>query len=123
MDELIFVILRHVTEQLVNSDQLWKITYKSIRQFYNNKIIIIDNNSDYTLNNNIELVNCDIINSNIYNTRLYSPFFELLTLNFSRAIIIHDGVIFQSFVDFTSFDKVKFISRLLNCSALGFLNL
>ena len=103
-------MLRHVTVQLVNSDELWKRCYKSIRQFYNNKIIIIDNNSDYNLNNNnIELVNCDIINSKIYNTRLYSPFFELLTLNFSRAIIIHDGVIFLRFVDFTLFDKVKFI--------------
>ena len=110
MDNYTFVILRHVTKQLNNSDEIWKECYKSIRLFYNNKIIIIDNNSDYTIiKNDIELENCEIINSSIFNSRLFSPFGELLKINFERAIIIHDGVIFQKFVDFNKFEDVKFI--------------
>jgi hypothetical protein len=110
MDDYIFIILRHVTKDLKNSDEIWKICYKSIRQFYNNKIIIIDNNSDYSIiKNDIELDNCETINCEFYNSRLFSPFYELLNIDFDRAIIIHDGVIFQHFVDFSSFKNVKFI--------------
>jgi len=110
MDNYTFVILRHVTKQLNNSDEIWKECYKSIRLFYNNKIIIIDNNSDYTIiKNDIELENCQVINSSMFNSRLFSPFYELLNIDFERAIIIHDGVIFQKFVDFNNFEDVKFI--------------
>lgn len=109
--ELIFVILRHVNKELDNSDEIWKLCYRSIRQFYTkNKIIIIDNNSDYSIiKNDIELDNCEIIKSEFYNSRLYSPFYELLKINFDRAVVIHDGVIFQKFVDFSKFENVKFI--------------
>ena len=62
--EIIFVILRHVTKELDNSDDIWKVCYRSIRQYYkSNKIIIIDNNSDYSIiKNDIELENCETIN-------------------------------------------------------------
>jgi len=110
MHNYVFVILRHVTKTLNNSDEIWKECYKSIRKFYDNKIIIIDNNSDYSIiKNNIKLDNCEIINCSIFNSRLFSPFYELLNINFEKAIIIHDGVIFQKFVDFSKFEDVKFI--------------
>lgn len=110
MDDYVFIILRHVTKDLQNSDEIWKECYKSIRLFYKNKIIIIDNNSDYSIiKNNIELENCETINSSNFNCRLFTPFYELLKINFERAIIIHDGVIFQKFVDFSKFEDVKFI--------------
>ena len=64
MDDYTFVILRHVTKDLDDSCEIWKECYKSIRLFYSNKIIIIDNNSDYSIiKNNIELDNCEIIKS------------------------------------------------------------
>lgn len=110
MDNFTFVMLRHVTENLNNSDEIWKECYKSIRLFYRNKIIIIDNNSDYNnIKNNIELENCEIIKSSAFNSRLFSPFYELLNIEFERAIIIHDGVIFKKFVDLSKFEEVKFI--------------
>jgi len=109
-DNYVFIILRHVTTNLTNSDEIWKECYKSIRLFYKNKIIIIDNNSDYSIiKNTIELENCEIINSSVFNSRLFSPFYELLKINFNKGIIIHDGVIFKKFVDFDHFDDVKFI--------------
>ncbi len=109
--EPIFVILRHVTKELDNSDEIWKLCYKSIRQFYTtNKIIIIDNNSDFSIiKNDIELYNCEIINSSAFNSRLFSPFYELLNINFKKAIIIHDGVIFKKFVDFNNFEDIKYV--------------
>ena len=108
--DITFVMIRHVTKQLENSDKIWKCCYNSIRRFYKNKIIIIDNNSDYSIiENDIELVNCEVIRCNYYNSRLYSPFCQLLDIDFERAIIIHDGVIFQKMVDFTKFENVKFI--------------
>ena len=39
-----FIILRHVNNKQTN--QLWKINIKNIRKFYNNKIYIIDDNSN-----------------------------------------------------------------------------
>ena len=113
-NECVFVILRHITYQLQNADEIWKECYKSIRRFYNNKIIIIDNNSDYSLiKDDIVLVNCETIQSLAYETRVYSPFFELLNLDFDRAVIIHDGIIFKKYVDFHKFNDVKFIWHFL----------
>ena len=110
MDNYTFIILRHVTKKLENSDKIWKECYKSIRLFYTNKIIIIDNNSDFSIvNNDIDLINCEIINSSVAESRLFSPFYELLIIHFKKAIILHDGVIFQKFVDFDKFEDVKFM--------------
>ena len=95
-----------------HSQEVWKECYKSIRRFYNNKILIIDNNSDYSImNNDISLENCEIVNNTFYENRLYAPFYYLLNNNihYNKAIIIHDGVIFQKFVDFNSFSNVKYI--------------
>jgi hypothetical protein len=101
MDNLIFVILRHVTKKAKNTEEIWKICYNSIRQFYTNKIIF-DNNSDYYIINDIKLENCEIISSNVFNSRLFSPFYELLKIDFNRVVVIHDGVVFQKYVDFVS---------------------
>ena len=58
MNECIFIMLRHITKNCLNSEEIWKECYKSIRKFYKNKIIILDNNSDYSIvNNDLELEN------------------------------------------------------------------
>ena len=109
MEDYIFLILRHITKQMKNSEDTWKECYKSIRKFYSNKIIIIDNDSDYSIvNDDINLENCEIMNNPFYNNRLFAPFYHLLNIDFSKAIIIHDGVIFQKFVDFSKFSNVKY---------------
>lgn len=66
MNETIFIITRHVTQDMKNCDEVWKECYKNIRKFYTNKIIIIDNNSDYdVLKEDILLENCEIIKIHI----------------------------------------------------------
>ena len=110
MENYVFVVLRKVSKSMENSDTVWQECYKSIRKFYNNKIIIIDNNSDNdTLTTSVHLENCEIINNKYYETRLFAPFHFLINFDFNRAIILHDGCIFQNFVDFSKFKNVKFI--------------
>ena len=110
MNDIIFVLIRHVTKKMSNSNEVWQECYKSIRKFYNNKILIIDNNSDYDIiKYDILLENCEIIKNPNYETRLFSPFLFLLNHEFNRAIILHDGCIFQKHVDFLKFKNSKFI--------------
>jgi hypothetical protein len=108
--EIIFVIIRHVTKAMDNSNDIWQECYKSIRNFYNNKILIIDNNSDKKILNNDNIVeNCEIVNNENYETRLFSPYLFLINYDFDRAIILHDGCIIQKYVDFSQFLNCKFI--------------
>jgi hypothetical protein len=108
--EIIFVIIRHVNKSMNNCNEVWQECYKSIRNFYNNKIIIIDNNSDKSiLKCDILLENCEIINNENYETRLFSPYLFLLNYDFNRAIILHDGCILQKYVDFSLFQNVKYV--------------
>jgi len=110
MDDLLFVMLRHVNSSMSDCDKVWQKSYKSIRKFYNNKIVIVDNNSDYNLiNNNINLENCETFNNHYYDTRIFAPLLYLLYVDFNKAVVIHDGVIFQKYVDFSKFQNVKYI--------------
>ena len=43
-----FIILRHVNEK--EHDNYWKTCYRTIRKFYNNPILIIDDNSNQIKN-------------------------------------------------------------------------
>lgn len=107
---MIFIIIRHVTKEMENCNEVWQECYKSIRRFYSNKIVIIDNNSDKTiLNTNIMLENCEIVDNENYETRIFAPFLFLLNYDFDRAIILHDGCIIQKFVDFSQFVNCKYI--------------
>ena len=104
---LCILMLRHVKE--AHFDKLWIATYESIRKFYpNTHIKIIDNNS--TCASSYPVVNCEIIKSQYPESRLYSPFYEFLKMEgYSKAVIIHDGFIFNKYVDFNTIDAVKFL--------------
>ena len=64
-----FIIVRHVNSEKTNN--YWIESYKSIRKYYNNKIIIVDDNSNYEyvkINDDIKIYNCEIVQSK-YNSR------------------------------------------------------
>lgn len=111
-DDLIFIMLRYIENDYHNYH--WIESYKSIRKFYNNcKIYIIDSNSkkSYIENNEI-LENCEIINSCIPNSRLYTPFYYLiknLISNYDTAVIIHDSLIINNYINFMDINKVKYL--------------
>ena len=92
LDDFSFIILRYVINKETN--KMWIKCYNSIRKFYNNKIIIIDDNSNKNFITNIKLDNCFIINSDIKKGRgELLPYYYYTKYKFSkRIIVLHDSM-------------------------------
>jgi len=96
-----FVMIRHVNSK--QTDYFWKECYTCIRKWYTEPILIVDDSSDPSfLNDNMNLVNCQIV----YDTQhkgcaelLGYYYFELMR-PFETAVIIHDSVFIQKRVNF-----------------------
>jgi hypothetical protein len=105
-----FIILRHVNNELTN--EYWKHCYLCIRKFYpENSIIIIDDNSnyDYIISHNFELYKTTIINSEFPKRGELLPYYYYLRNKlFDTAVIIHDSVFINKYIDF-NVDKYKLI--------------
>ena len=104
-----FIILRHVNSYLTN--KYWKHCYNCIRKhFPDNKIIIIDDNSNLTyLSNDFIMKNTRVINSEYSNRGELLPYiYYLQNREFETAVIIHDSVFINKKID-TSIDKYKFL--------------
>ena len=85
-----FVILRHVSNK--EQDILWVNCYNSIRKFYNNKIIIIDDNSSYTVSNK-QLINTEIIQSEFPGAGESLPYYYFYKYKWSdNMIFLHDSM-------------------------------
>lgn len=87
-----FVMTRHVTNE--KHDQLWRMACRSIRQFYDYPIIIIDDYSDIEINDNDLPVNTTVVKSKY--TKGCGELLPLLYLNTERwfecTVILHDSV-------------------------------
>jgi len=106
-----FIILRHVNSYETND--YWKISYKAIRKYYpENKILIIDDNSNnefLSTDENDKLYNTTIINSEYPKRGELLPYYYYLHNKlFDVAVIIHDSVFINKYIDF-SVDKYKFL--------------
>ena len=108
MKELGFIILRHVNNELTN--KYWILSYNSIRKYYpENKILIIDDNSDYKFITNEPLYKTTIINSEYPKRGELLPYYYYLQNKlFDTAVIIHDSVFINKYIDMTV-DKYKII--------------
>jgi hypothetical protein len=105
-----FIILRSVNSELTN--HYWKNCYKCIRKYYNNKIVIIDDNSDlnYLKEDDITLSNCKIIFSEFHKRGEILPYYYMHKLKlFKKAVIIHDSVFINQWIDFFKYEHVKFL--------------
>ncbi len=108
MDDLGFIILRHINSELTNN--YWIDCYNSIRNFYNNKIIIIDDESNYNYITEIELKNAIIIKSEYPKKREILPYIYYLKYNFFKtAVILQDSVFINKYVDFNINNNFKFL--------------
>jgi hypothetical protein len=87
----VFVILRNI--QKTSDNDLWLSAYQSIRQFYTNQIIIIDDNS--TLNTfNGKLVNTEIIQSEYNGAGEILPYYYFLKGKWADTMIfLHDSMV------------------------------
>ena len=105
-----FIILRHVNNSQTNN--YWINCYNSIRKFYPlNKILIIDDNSDYTFVTSMKLQNTIIINSenNLKKRGELLPYHYYLHNKFSDiAIILHDSTFFNTYIDLSLKDNEQY---------------
>jgi len=103
----VFVILRHL--RTVRDNDLWISSYNSIRNFYTNKIIIIDDNSSV---NTVEgkLINTEIIKSEFSGAGEILPYYYFLKNKWAnRMIFLHDSMfINRPFRDSELEGQIKF---------------
>lgn len=107
-DKTGFIILRHVNNELTN--KYWIHCYECIRNFYpENKILIIDDDSNYEFITNIYLYKTTIINSEYKKRGELLPYYYYLHNKlFEVAVIIHDSVFVNKKIDL-SVDKYKLL--------------
>ena len=104
-----FIITRHVNSEVVNN--YWIECYHSIRKYYDDRIIIIDDNSDYSfIKCDFELINCEIIQSEYKQAGEILPYYYMYKYNlFKKAVIIHDSTFINKYIHFEDIKNVKFI--------------
>jgi len=95
-----FIILRNVNNSITN--EYWKECYKCIKQFYpKNRILIIDDNSDYSFVTNDNLDNTMIIKSEYPKRGEFLPYYYYLKTNFCEtAVFLHDSVFIKKYINF-----------------------
>jgi hypothetical protein len=105
-----FIILRHVNSELTN--KYWINCYHCIRRHYpENTILIIDDNSNpaYISTETLTLYKTLIIHSEYHKRGELLPYYYYLQHKlFDSAVILHDSVFINRYVDF-SVDKYKLI--------------
>lgn len=94
-----FIMLRHVNNTETN--KYWIHCYNCIRKYYpENKILIIDDNSNYKFVTNEKLYETHIINSEYPKRGEILPYYYYLHNKlFDSAVIIHDSVFVNKYVD------------------------
>lgn len=107
-----FIILRYINS--VKTNEAWQKCYQSIRKFYNNKILIIDDYSNMTYyKTTIELVNCTVINSQYRRRGEILPYYYYLKNKFcDRVVILHDSMEIVQYIDFNNITNYKYFTRL-----------
>lgn len=111
-----FILVRHVNSFVTN--KYWIQCVACIRKFYDEekyKIVIIDDNSDpmyLTNDNSNDMKNVEIVLSEYPSRAELLPYYYFWhNKYFDKAIIIHDSIFFNKFVDFDALsdDKCKFL--------------
>lgn len=103
----VFVILRHL--RTVRDNDLWISSYNSIRKFYTNKIVIIDDNSEVNTVNG-KLINTEVIYSEFPGAGEILPYYYFLKHKWAdRMIFLHDSMfIHRPFRDTELEGDIKF---------------
>ena len=102
-DSFGFIIIRHVASEGTNT--LWKEAYKSIRNFYQEPILIVDDNSNQEIINNdkdkLVLKNAKIVNGEFPKRGELLAYYYFYKLRpFKKAVIIHDSVFINRYINF-----------------------
>jgi hypothetical protein len=95
-----FIILRHVNSSITN--EYWKECYRCIKKFYpKNRILIIDDNSNYSFVTNDPLDNTMIIQSEFPTRGEFLPYYYYLRTKFCEtAVMLHDSMFIKKYISF-----------------------
>jgi hypothetical protein len=86
----VFVILRHLRN--TRDNDLWISSYNSIRKYYTNRIVIIDDNSSINTVNG-KLLNAEVIKSELNGAGEILPYYYFLKYKWAdRMIFLHDSM-------------------------------
>jgi hypothetical protein len=86
----VFIILRNI--RTARDNDLWIASYQSVRRFYTNQIIIIDDNSEINTVNG-KLVNTEVIHSDYNGAGEILPYYYFLTNKWAdRMVFLHDSM-------------------------------
>ena len=118
-----FIILRHVESK--KHDKLWKECYDCIRKYYkDNLIVILDDNSDYSIVTKKELKNTIVVDSEYKKRGELLPYLYFLKNSwFDTAVIVHDSVFLQKRIrrNLSHIDDVLFLWHFPNYHAENFI--
>ena len=103
----VFVILRHL--RTTRDNDLWISSYNSIRKFYTNKIVIIDDNSSINTVDG-KLVNAEVIKSDFSGAGEILPYYYFYKYKWAnKMIFLHDSMsLNRLFIENEIKDEVKF---------------
>jgi len=103
----VFVILRHLRN--IRDNDLWISSYNSIRKFYTNKIIIIDDNSNVNTVDG-KLVNTEVIRSEFNGAGEILPYYYFLKYKWATTMIfLHDSMFINRLISHDELeDNIKF---------------
>ena len=95
-----FIILRHVNSSITN--EYWKECYRCIKKFYpKNRILIIDDNSNYSFVTNDPLDNTMVIQSEFPKRGEFLPYYYYLKTKFCEtAVMLHDSMFIKKHISF-----------------------
>ena len=95
----------------LKTNEYWQECYKCIRKYYNNLIIIIDDNSNPEfINTELNLENSHIIKSEYNGVGEILGYYYYYKYNFfKKAVIIHDSVFINKKINFDLVENIKFI--------------
>lgn len=103
-----FVIVRHVNSALTN--QYWLECYQSIRKFYKQPILIVDDHSNNQyLSCPFELVNCTIVNSEfpVGKAEILGYYYFHKTHFVDKAVVLHDSVFLNYPYEFMNYGDAR----------------
>lgn len=103
----VFVILRHLRN--IRDNDLWISSYNSIRKFYTNKIVIIDDNSNVNTVDG-KLVNTEVIKSEFNGAGEILPYYYFLKYKWAdRMIFLHDSMFINRLISHEELEgNIKF---------------
>ena len=114
-----FIMIRYVNSSATN--EMWQACYHSIRKFYNNMIVIIDDNSSPEYLTDINTVNCIVVKSEYPRRGELLPYYYYIKNKyFDRSVVIHDSMRINQYYDFSNISNYKNYTRLFSFANISY---